>query len=294
MRMGLGMGMGMGNRPSRSSSEKDLTKYLFIDGNCLRVNFRAFVERYAPGTDLSLDWTRLSGGYKKAFYYDAIPVREEQEAEDSYQSRIANIVELHRHLSTIDGFRVYEGDARKRSGRGLEQKKVDIMIAVDMLTHTIRGNMQEAGLLAGDLDFKPLLDALVNEGMFVSLIYPPRFINSELLAAADSRIPMSPSFWHFRLTEESRNLLGRWPTKTQSGGLDKRNLIEIQKLESTVPELTIWHDPVNASASISWRLDNLDTYLRIYNASWERLRLFAKDEHSIDLPKTLPREFADL
>ena len=36
------------------------------------------------------------------------------------------------------------------------------MIAVDMLTHPFDRNMERATLLAGDLDFKPLLDALVN------------------------------------------------------------------------------------------------------------------------------------
>jgi hypothetical protein len=59
------------------------------------------------------------------------------------------------------------------------------MIAVEMLTHSFRRNMHEATLLTGDLDFKPLIDALVQEGMFVTLWYPPGTTSKELIAAAD-------------------------------------------------------------------------------------------------------------
>jgi hypothetical protein len=59
------------------------------------------------------------------------------------------------------------------------------MIAVDMLTHSFRRNMHQATLLTGDLDFKPLIDALVQEGMFVTLWYPPSTTSQELIAAAD-------------------------------------------------------------------------------------------------------------
>jgi uncharacterized LabA/DUF88 family protein len=45
--------------------------------------------------------------------------------------------------------------------------------------------MNEATLLTGDLDFKPLIDALVQEGMFVTLWYPHGSTSKELIAAAD-------------------------------------------------------------------------------------------------------------
>jgi hypothetical protein len=50
--------------------------------------------------------------------------------------------------------------------------------------------MHKATLLSGDLDFKPLIDALVQEGMFVTLWYPPRETAKELIAAADSSVPL--------------------------------------------------------------------------------------------------------
>jgi NYN domain len=61
------------------------------------------------------------------------------------------------------------------------------MIAVDMLMHSFRRNMDRAMLLTADLDFKPLIDALVSNGTYVTLWYPPKRTNKELIASADER-----------------------------------------------------------------------------------------------------------
>jgi uncharacterized LabA/DUF88 family protein len=53
---------------------------------------------------------------------------------------------------------VAAGDARRRRKVGLQHKKADVMIAVDMLTHPFRHNMHQTTLLTGDNDFKPLID----------------------------------------------------------------------------------------------------------------------------------------
>lgn len=50
--------------------------------------------------------------------------------------------------------------------------------------------MHRATLLTSDSDFVPLIDALVKEGMFVTLWYPPRDTNIDLIAAADGKIPL--------------------------------------------------------------------------------------------------------
>lgn len=60
------------------------------------------------------------------------------------------------------------------------------MIAVDMLNHSFRKNMSQATLLTADLDFKPLIDALVDNGMYVNLWYPINKTNIELIQSADA------------------------------------------------------------------------------------------------------------
>ena len=163
--------------------------YLFVDGGCLRAEIDQLTAKYCPSHPIELDYSRLAAPYSKVFYYGAVPVREAGEAEDTYSERTRAQRELLDRLGNLDRFHVYEGDARKRRSKGgMEQKKVDVLIAVDMLTHTFRRNMHRATLLTGDVDFKPLIDALVREGMFVNLWYPPKSTSRELTDAADGRV----------------------------------------------------------------------------------------------------------
>ncbi len=167
-------------------------KYLFIDGGCLRAILDQMASTYADGVALDLDYSKLTAGYSKVFYYDALPGRKRGEDNSTYSVRIAPQQQLLDRLNSLDRFHVYEGDVRRSAARrGPEQKKIDVMVAVDMLTHSFRRNMHEATLLTGYLDFKPLIDALVLEGMFVTLWYPASETTKELIAAADRSRPLN-------------------------------------------------------------------------------------------------------
>jgi hypothetical protein len=106
--------------------------------------------------------------------------------------------------ASTDGVHVFEGYARSRKRRGLEQKTVDVMLAVDMLSHTFRRNMLSTTLLSGDADFKPLLDALVQYGMNVTLWYPANETSTELIQAADTRVKLGWYGLRSILTEASQ------------------------------------------------------------------------------------------
>lgn len=294
MPMGLGLGLGLGNQQRPRKQSEHMIKYLFVDGNALRMHLSWFSQRYAEGRELALRWQNLLGGYEKVFYYDAIPVKSEEETDEEYENRIKSIAALHDKLSEINGFRVYEGDARKRRGRGLEQKKVDVMIAVDMLTHTIRRNMDRTGLLAGDLDFKPLLDALVNEGMYVTLVYPPRATSSELRAAADSREPLTPTKTFSWLEPDSQETVGVMPSISRRGGLDNQNCQLVLELPDVAPDLKVWKELPTDTVRVTWLETPPSTYLDIRGGNWTRSRLIAEDEFRIKLPDNLPNDFANL
>ncbi|MGH1397430.1 MAG: NYN domain-containing protein [Trichormus sp.] len=168
------------------------TKYLFIDGACLNTILETLSKKLFGGIELELNYAELARGFQKVFYYDCLPVKKPGEDEESYKSKRQIKNNLFNKLKSINGFHVYEGTARLRDKKKTqEQKEIDIMIAVDMLTHSFHKNMDEATLLAGDLDFKPLIDALVLNGMYVSLWYPKGETNYELVDAADSRMPIT-------------------------------------------------------------------------------------------------------
>lgn len=174
--------------PGYTGPEK--IRYLFIDGAYFRKVVQDVSSKYFKGVEIPVDYQDLSRGFTKTFYYDCLPAKKDSESPDEYEKRIKPIEELFDALMAIDGFHVYEGIAHGRKGR-VRQKKVDMMLAIDMLTHASLRNMHEVTLLTGDLDFKPLIDALVRNGMYVTLWYEKSTTSKELIYSADARMPLS-------------------------------------------------------------------------------------------------------
>jgi uncharacterized LabA/DUF88 family protein len=159
-------------------------RYLFIDGGYLRRTAQDLVSRYFPGGSPALDYAKLGKDFRRVFYYDCLSKQRGDETPEAFAvRREAQLAEFNA-LSRLPGFHIRQGFLR-RDGKKNTQKGVDVSIAVDMLTHTIRGNMERATLLTGDLDFEPLIAALVQEGMYVTLWYDPSTTNDELVMAAD-------------------------------------------------------------------------------------------------------------
>lgn len=160
--------------------------YLFVDGANLANALAGLSKLYFSGRPVELDWSRLRGPHRKAFYYDAVPVQSEKEDDQTYSARVAP---KRAELSAIERqphWHVRSGDVRHRKGRGNEQKMVDVQLAVDALLMASRGLFSGATIITGDLDFKPLVTALVEMGVDVELIYPSKGGSQELLAAADT------------------------------------------------------------------------------------------------------------
>jgi uncharacterized LabA/DUF88 family protein len=181
------------------STAKEI-KYLFIDGACLDNILIRIGKELFNGDKVDLVHEYLGGGYDKVFYYDALPRKNKGESEADFADRLSAKEHFLNNLKVKDKFHVYEGVVLERRQQ-LNQKAVDIMIAVDMLRHSFRKNMDKATLLTGDLDFKPLLDALILEGMYTTLWYDPRITSKELLYSADSNQVLLPSFLYHISTD---------------------------------------------------------------------------------------------
>jgi len=167
---------------------REETAYLFIDGGYLRPAYTQSLEGYFGPIENPmqfLDFSELQSRHRnarKAFYYDAHDGEEETEA---LFQRIQRERGYHVRLGVLQG-----------AGKGLRQKEVDIRLAVDMLTHAVNGNMSSAYLLAGDRDFRPLVDALVGLGVNVTVLYDASSISQELLGAADDAIELCWHSWY--------------------------------------------------------------------------------------------------
>lgn len=158
-------------------------EYLFIDGGCLRSSVRAICKDLFGDEHAYRPFLQgLAGSFDKVFYYDAVSGREHGEAQEDYAARVEPEHEKFAQLQGLDRVHVALG---KIVGKDRRQKGVDVRLAVDMMTHAFRGKIARATLFAGDADFVPLLQALVSEGLHVTLWHPSQ-ANKDLKGAADS------------------------------------------------------------------------------------------------------------
>jgi uncharacterized LabA/DUF88 family protein len=258
--------------------------YLFVDGASLFGMLKNVSAKYYDGKSFDINFERLTTGFTKVFYYDAIPVREPGETEETYETRIAPKRAIFDAAASVDGIHVYEGDARRRARRGLEQKKVDVMLTVDMLTHAFHRNMHRATLLTGDGDFKPLVDALVQLGMFVTLWFPPNETSAELMRAADARRPITLAELDSLLTPMSRldfHLPVEQPLHQPytSGQL----LAQIQHKDGR------WCELHTASDSFVFIIEEHANYRRAYqHHNYALLRQYCREAVDILLPEEPP------
>jgi len=176
--------------------------YIFIDGNCLEMTLKKVSERHFGGAKIGVSYAHLKAGHRKAYYYDAIPVREWEEPADDYEARTADKRAELSAIAREDGYHVRTGDAQARKRRGREQKMVDVQLAVDMMAFAHQGLFTKATLITGDLDFKPLVDALVGMGIEVTLYFPVGETNADLIEAADRSIPIDIRYLEGVLSSE--------------------------------------------------------------------------------------------
>lgn len=174
--------------------------YLFIDGEQLRCTLDK-VGREWFGQPIQIDYQKLQGANQKVFFYDCLPAERPNEIDGSYAMKREAKIAFFDELRAIPGWHVSEGLARHRKKERQEQKEVDILIAVDMLTHTHRRNMHRLTFLSGDQDFAPLLEAVVREGMYVELLYPEGHTARDLMHFADVARPLNVDFLYSNATE---------------------------------------------------------------------------------------------
>ena len=162
--------------------------YLFVDGGYLRGVLERFSRECFEGTPLLPYPPSLCHGFRKTFYYDCpVPQKKGEPAAD-HRKRLEEQSVLFEEIRQVDGAHVFEGVIRGRgSGERIRQKKIDVALAVDALQHAHLKNAQQITLLTGDLDFLPLVQALVQVGIHVQLWYEESSAAKELVLEADAR-----------------------------------------------------------------------------------------------------------
>lgn len=205
-----------------------MTRYLFIDGGYLREKFENCIDRYHGNDGQKVDpvipatTSALPFMPQKTFYYDCVDDQKaENETQDEFDRRVKAQVELFASIRNVAGWHVREGrlvGARKQNRR---QKRVDVLLAVEMLSHAFNKNMQTAVLIAGDDDFTPLVDELLRHGTYVEVWSDHWSRSSHLIHSADAGHSMGYQFyWHLapESFREAHPLPVESPGKLPTGG----------------------------------------------------------------------------
>jgi len=143
-----------------------LEGYAFVDGGYLFASLQKLSGDlgwdHPPGLDV--DILMNSTGCRKLFYYDALP-SDGDGTNPEHEARLA----WNEAVTAIRGGHAFHGKLKRHRRRGNSQKAVDVQLAVDALIHVSRGNCRRVLLIAGDADFIPLIEALVDAGAFVEV-----------------------------------------------------------------------------------------------------------------------------
>lgn len=162
--------------------------YLFIDSRHLIKYYTESVSRWF-GEPPEVDFSAVLEAFNasKGFYYDCVDdLRRVGESDAQYQDRLRP---QHARLNAIReearGLHIRLGVLKGAEGRR-RQKEVDVLIAVDMLTHAAQRNMSHAALIAGDQDLKPAVESLVSLGVYVEVAADAGHVSQELTWAASA------------------------------------------------------------------------------------------------------------
>lgn len=240
--------------------------------------------RYWPDEKPEYDWDRIGAGFSKCFYYNAWPHQKSGQSDDHYAAVLQAHDDLIEQISASDNWHAYAGEARHRHRAGLEQKMVDVMIAVDMMRHTHKGNMARCTLLTSDLDFKPLLDALVQEGMHVTLWHGNN-ANRALKRAADNRQPLNSMSLRNILTPASIHRLR--PPEASVGPPDlQHNVVHEAGELRPGAQWRYMQDTRDGRHILAWEVSTpgaADTWLSVTSMSLEHALLYAEDAYGVGL-----------
>jgi uncharacterized LabA/DUF88 family protein len=197
--------------PSSWQDPRRQNSYLFLDGGYLRRRYEESIQTVfrVPG---ELDYSKMRDSFAcaKAFYYDCLDEPKPGEAPAAYQARRQEQEDLFNRIREIPGFHVRTGTLSNR-----RQKEVDVALAVDMLTHAFYKNMSRAVLVAGDLDFRPVVESLVRLGTWTEVASSPSTTAKPLQWAADQHRELTVDVYHHWSADE---FIARHPKPTHGEG----------------------------------------------------------------------------
>jgi len=170
---------------------------IFIDGgysdyllkdefDLVRIDYSSLANKMADGMDIL-----------RTYYYHCPPFRSSNPSAKE-RERFAKAQSF---FTALDRLPRYEVRLGRLAFRGLDEKKkpifqqkrVDIMLGVDLALLAGKNQITHAAILAGDSDFIPAIVAAKSEGVLVRM-YHGKSYHKDLWDCVDERIPVTKAF----------------------------------------------------------------------------------------------------
>lgn len=272
------------------------TTYLFVDGSNFRRYFNETTQRWF-GQEVEFDFKKIKDFFKaeKVFYYDCVDdLKSDNETLKDYEERVELQIEKLNKIREVQGCHVHLGSLSGK-GKKKRQKEVDVLLAVQMMEHAFRGNMQKAVLLSGDKDFRPLVETLVRLGLFVEVVGDQKHISKDLIHSADNHRTLGFTRYYGWVTDEfiltnplTINTLSFFPDKAQEDGFHciKNGYFLNNEVKVFIKQgiEDFWlYSPVINKGNTALRIKNDDLVLKVNSKNLLNLKSFQKLELYFEL-----------
>lgn len=130
----------------------------------------------------------------RTYFFDCKPYKSEPPTEEE-KAKLSQYDKFARKIEALPRFQMRFGKLRKNKDGTYEQKRVDILLAVELVRLSWSDQIQYAVIVTGDSDFVPAIEAAKDAGVITKLYYSRSSVHDELLSAVDERFEMDQAFF---------------------------------------------------------------------------------------------------
>ena len=155
-----------------------LEKVLKVDFKGARIDYKELVEEISSGFDLL-----------RTYYYYCMPYMSNPSTEEE-KERYRKKQKIIYSLKKIPRFELRQGKLKKQGGE-FEQKRVDVMLCVDLVRLSWNKAISQCIIISGDDDLVPAIKDAKDAGVAVILYYSSKACSRELHGLCDERIEIT-------------------------------------------------------------------------------------------------------
>lgn len=165
---------------------------IFIDGGYMANILQRYFNKFPIDYQKFAKWIAGDLDLLRVYYYDCLPYQSARPSPEESQ-RVSNKQRFFNALNKLPCFQVRQGrvEFRGLNEDGLpifEQKRVDLLLGIDLTLLATKQRITHAAIVSGDSDLLPVVEVAKAEGVVVCLVHGPRgTYHDELWMEVDER-----------------------------------------------------------------------------------------------------------